>query len=314
MAEYHSLNLIKEITEDIDKLTYITDDNPSFINVQKTNIIYCHDIGDGEYAIGTSRLRLVVKKEDVSEEFTDVIMSLYDHGWLSFYTIDPEINKVTPLHDRFALALLTTPRRSNIVFIIHNGYNRIGKVESKFVLDIVRTGMYNNIVSKTIVNYWYTLRVPVATHKNEIQTLNNMLQALKYMYINKRVIYDNIEGIYNGILDPYSFNIGFDQPRSLLTMVLMHAKDHEHFGELYDQVKKSAEEAGSDNMELLFNIATIYDIYQFIKRVYKEYMESYSIIMKEYFEAIFKNRLPEKSPIEVTIIDFESKYKKKIED
>lgn len=317
--EYHPLEITEDVVNEKNKLiTTITENNSSIIRIGTSQSIYCIDLEQDEYAIGfKEHLRFVVKREDVSDEYIDIIMPLYRNGWINFHIMDMDTNKLTELNDRFALALLTTPRKSNIIFLSHYGYNRIGKVENKFLLNIVRNGSYNIKVSPSPIRdtiYWYTLRIPLISYKNEIHVLNNILQAIKYMYTTKRVLYNNTGGIYNGLLDPYSFSIGFEEPHAMLKMIIILGKDHKHFNAVYDQVKKMAESAIKDDIELLYKIATIYDIYIFITSIYNEYNDSFSIIMKEYLDAVFKNRIPDKSPIEITIIDFESKYKKKIED
>ena len=315
IVEWIYLSPNKDFNENDKGFISIIDNNPSSVGMITQKEVYCLDLGEDEYAIGISRrLRLVVKKEDVSDEYTDSLLTLFQNGWLNFYIFETETTKMVETHDRFAISLLTTSRKSNIIHLSHNGYNKIGKVENKFVLDVVRHGSYGIKAPDSQTVYWYTLRVPIVPYKNDIHVLNNILQALKYMYTTKHVIYNSAQGIYNGLLDPYSFSIGFEDSREMLKMIIDVGKDHSQFSNIYDQVKKTAESAAKDDVELLYKITTIYDIFKFIDTIYDEYADSYSVIMKEYLEAIFKSRVPEKSPIEITIIDFESKYKKKIED
>lgn len=293
----------------------ITENNESMTSVHDKSFVYCYDIGEDEYAIGgIPAYKLVVKKEDISDENVDAIMQLYNGNWLTFYYIDTENNKeIVKTNDRFALELLTTPRKSNTLFITHAGLHRIGKVTNKFILETVRHGSYESEVPPAHTVYWYTLRLPPVSEKNEIHILYTLLKALKYMYESKHVIYNKTHCIYNGMIDPYAFEFDFSEPRGILRFIIDKARNHDAFGDMYNDIKKVAEIAVDDDKELLFSIASILDIYNFINKIYHEYIDSYSTIMKEYFEAIFKGRIPEKSPIEVTIIDFESKYKKKIE-
>lgn len=315
IIEYNYLNFQHENSNEVIDPMYITEDNKSTVGMQRFIFVYCYDIGEDEYAIGTSyNYKLVVKKEDITDEYNDTILSLYDNGWLNFYLVDTEKSKdFVKTNDRFALSLLTTPRKSNTLFIIHPGLNMIGKVTNKFVLETVRYGTYESEIPPTHDVHWYTLRLPPPSEKNEVHILYTLLRGLKFMYQTKNVIYNKTKCIYNGMIDPYAFDFEFKDSRKVLKFIIDKAKKSDAFNNIYNEVKKLAERLVEDDKDLLYKIATIYDTYAFIEYIYPEYIESYVNIMKEYFEAIFKDRIPEKSPIEIAITDFESKYKKKIE-
>lgn len=312
IVQYEMLDFMREVLNP--QLNNITEDNPSSVAITTYKFPFCYDLGEDEYAVGLSdKKKLVIKKDAVSLLYMDEVMSLYETGWLQFFITDSETLTTVKSEDRFILALLTTTRKSSIIFIEHDGYKKIGKIESKFALEIVRCGQFTSIVDRTEQRYWYTMRVPLIRQKNEIEELYTILRGLQYMYNTKQVIYNNIEGMYNGYLDFHSFTVMIDRPRDVLLTVIDMGKNHEHFTDIYDKVIKQAERAIIEDKDLLFRMATIYDIYKFIDRVYPDYIDNYVELMKEYFEAIFKSRTPEKSPIDVTILDFEARYKKKIE-